>query len=258
MKIQYQTIRIKFYYRLTKFLQNKTQKFINHNFIDQTSVKDLIEAFNIPHTEVDVILVNRRSVNFDYLIKNGDKIEVFPDRALCSTKKIIPLKSLVKAKPKFIVDVHLGKLVREMRKLGLDVIYNNQFCDEEIVEISNKERRIILTRDIGLLKRKSVKHGLYLLNEKTDQQLKEIFQNIKKNISVNPLSICLECGTKLKRMSKKKALEQLNHLWFEKDTIFYHCGRCNKIFWQGSHYKRMIRAIKKEISNLSKYMKKIE
>ncbi len=256
MKIQYQTVRIKFYYRLTKFLTNKTQKFIIHNFIDQTSVKDLVESFNIPHTEVDVILVNGKSVDFDYMIKNDDRIEVFPDRALCSTKKIIPLKSLIKGKPKFIADVHLGKLVREMRKLGLDVIYNNQFSDDEIVEISYKERRIILTRDIGLLKRKKVKYGLYLLNEKTNQQLKEIFQNTKIKTSVNPLSICLECGTKLKRMSKKKALEQLNHFWFEKETLFYHCGKCKKIYWQGSHYKRMMKSIKKEISILSKFIKK--
>lgn len=251
MKIKYQTIRIKFYNRLSKFLLDKSQKYITHKFIDRTNVKDLIEAFGIPHTEVDVILVNKKSVTFNYLIKDGDKIEVFPNREKVFVKKLIPLKPKIIGKPKFIADVHLGGLVKLMRMFGLDVLYNNNYTDDEIVEISKTQKRIILTRDIGLLKRKNVKYGHFIFGTTKEEQFKETCQSFDLIKYSQPLSLCLECGTKLKRISHKKALERLKDFKFDKNLSFHTCEKCNKIYWEGSHYDKM----KKKIQTLKIYLK---
>lgn len=243
MKISYQKICIKFHGRLSKLLPSKSRKFILHQFIDQTSIKDLIESFNIPHTEVDVILVNKKSVNFDYLIQNGDKIEVFPDKTKCSKYGVTSLKPKIKGEPKFVADVHLGGLVKLMRMFGLDVLYNNNYTDDEIIEISKKEKRIILTRDVGILKQKCVRYGHYVIETEPEKQLKELFKffNIKKFI--NPFSRCLNCGTKLKRISREKVFKRLKNFKFEKGMLFYYCTSCDKIYWKGSHYDKMKKKI---------------
>lgn len=243
LKVIYKSIRIKFYGRLTKLLPGKIKKFIIHKFIDRTSIKDLIESFNVPHTEVDVILVNGKSVTFDYLIQDGDRIEVFPDKTKILKGGIKSLKPKIKGEPKFIADVHLGGLVNLMRMLGLDVFYNNNYTDKEIIEISKNENRIILTRDIGILKRKQVRYGHYVMETEPEKQLKELLRifNLKKYFK--PFSRCLKCGTKLKRISRAKVFERLKNFKFKKRMQFYYCVHCDKIYWEGSHYDKMKRKI---------------
>ena len=72
-------IYLRFYEELNDFLpEEKRKKRFIHQFIDRTSVKDLIESLGVPHTEVDLILANGKSVNFKYLINDEDDISVYP------------------------------------------------------------------------------------------------------------------------------------------------------------------------------------
>ncbi|MDH3268303.1 MAG: twitching motility protein PilT, partial [Ignavibacteria bacterium] len=73
------TIYLRFYEELNDFLpeERKKKRFV-HNYIDRASVKDLIESIGVPHTEVDLILVNGKSVNFKYLIDDRDEVSVYP------------------------------------------------------------------------------------------------------------------------------------------------------------------------------------
>lgn len=243
LKIIYKTVRIKFHDWLSELLRKKTKKFIIHKFIDQTSIKDLIESFNIPHTEVDVIIVNGKSVNFNYLVQNDDKIEVFPERTKYFNLKVLHLRPIINRKPKFICDVHLGRLVKIMRMFGIDVLYSNNYTDEEIVEISKKGKRIILTRDTGLLKRKSVKYGHFVRGNNPEKQFLEVLVLYSLFQYLKPFSLCLNCGNKLKRMSKQNALNQLKDYKFQDGIRFYYCKKCDQILWEGSHYDKMKKRI---------------
>ncbi|MGB9664380.1 MAG: Mut7-C RNAse domain-containing protein, partial [Ignavibacteria bacterium] len=223
----------------------KLQKGINHNFIDRTTVKDLIESFNVPHSEVDVILVNGNSVNFSYLIDDGDVIKVYPPDSKLQLKKLKKLCRYPKGKPKFICDVHLGSLAKNLRKLGLDVLYNNSFSDDEILKISIRERRVILTKDVGLLKRKDAAFGYFVRNTEPNKQTREILKVFPVKKYIDPFSRCLECGTKLKRTSREKAQAKLPDHYFEIKMKFYNCPNCDKIYWQGSHFEKMMGQINK-------------
>ena len=64
--------------------------------------------------------------------------------------------------PRFVLDVHLGRLAAYLRMLGFDTLYQNRCADDCLAEVARNERRILLTRDVGLLKRGSVTHGYYL------------------------------------------------------------------------------------------------
>ncbi len=245
MRVIEKTVFLKFQLAFKVFLSNRFRKEIVHKFIDSTTVKDLIESYDVPHTEVDVILVNKDSVDFNYKIQDGDRIEIFSDFKKARFKKVIHLKPIYRGKMKFICDVHLGKLVREMRKLGLDMFYDNSLTDDEIVKIALKENRIILTRDTGLLKRKEVKFGYFVRNILPDKQVKEILKKFDLTRHLNPLSLCLECGTRLKRISFKKVKLKLPDYKFELPQRFYFCSKCDKIYWQGSHFDRMMKKVKR-------------
>jgi hypothetical protein len=244
-------VSIKFYGSLQDFFKNKSSSKIEHKFLDSRSVKDLIESYNVPHTEVDVILVNNKSVDFSYLIKDGDSIKVYPPGYLSERTDVKRLYKQVRGEPKFICDVHLGTLARKLRKFGLDVRYDNSFSDETIAEISVKEKRIILTRDIGLLKRKEVRYGYFVRSEETDDQAKEILENFKLVKYIKPFTRCLDCGNKIKRISRKIVKTKLPDHTFEEGMIFFYCSNCDKIYWEGSHVLRMWEGLKFLLKSLS-------
>ncbi len=252
MIIKYGKVKLIFFGRLKQFKSVNNRNFLIHEFIDRTSVKDLIESYNIPHTEIDVILVNGKSVGFDYLISDGDEIKVYPDSKKLEIKNLIRLKPKTYGSKKFICDVHLGKLARDMRILGLDVIYNNSLTDDAIIELSQKENRIILTRDSGLLKRSNVRYGMFILSNQPDKQLIEVLKSFKLKSSIRMLSRCLNCGKKIKRISKKLALIDLSNLCFPRSTRFYYCENCNKYYWNGSHYDRIVNRMKKFLLKFQK------
>ena len=230
----------RFYEELNDFLpQSRRKKRFEHNFIDRSSVKDMIESFGIPHTEVDLILVNGASVDFSYLVKDGDDISVYPVFESLDITNIQHLRPKPLRNPKFVLDVHLGTLAKYMRMVGFDTLYKNNYKDEEIVDISLKDKRTILTRDRGLLKRADVTHGYWIRENKTENQLIEVINRFDLKKLIRELSRCLLCNSKLIKISKDKVLDLVPKKVKEYQNEFYLCEHCNKVYWKGSHYNKM-------------------
>jgi len=240
MNIKRKKITIRFYEELNDFLPKaKRKKRFVHTFIDRTSVKDLIESLGVPHTEVDLILINGKSVSFRYLINDGDDISVYPVFESFDIAEVQHLRKKTLRSPKFVCDVHLGKLARNLRMFGFDVRYSNDFSDEQIVKISLDEKRTILTRDIGLLKRNEVTHGYFVRNDDPEKQSGEILSRFHLNKLIKPFTRCLECGAKLAPVPKKKIVEILPDNVKQQQNKFFICPNCQKIYWAGSHYNNM-------------------
>ena len=171
------TVKIRFYQELNFFLEPAKRKHtFTTNCVFGTSVKALIENLGVPHTEVDLILVAGNSVDFNYLIQEGDIIGVFPvfesfDIGVVSKVRSKPLRVV-----KFVLDVHLGTLAIKLRMLGFDCKYKNDYPDHELARISSIQKRILLTRDRGLLKRKLVTHGYCLKSKNVSEQLAEVIK----------------------------------------------------------------------------------
>ena len=203
-------IQIRFYEELNDFLPKEKRKVrFAHEFTDRPSVKDSAESLGIPHTEIDLILINGISVNFEHIVQDGDDISVYPvfesfDIADAQHLRPKPLRD-----PKFILDVHLGKLARYMRMFGFDTLYENYYSDEEIVEISKRERRTILTRDLGILKRKEVTHGYWVRNIKIEKQVKEIIERFHLHNEIKQFSRCLKCNGLLTEIEKSKVVDKI-------------------------------------------------
>jgi len=243
-------VKIRFYEELNDFLPpDKKKKEFSYSFTDKRSIKDLIESLGVPHVEIDLILVNGKSVDFSYTVKDGDRISVYPVFETFPIKNVTRLRPESLREPKFICDVHLGKLARRLRLLGLDVKYRNHLKDEKLSKISEKEKRILLTRDTRLLMRKNVKRGILIRSCDPEEQVIEVLDRLNLKDELKPFTRCLKCNGLLVSFSKKdKKYEQVKSRippkvkkWCAEFSI---CKKCGKIYWRGSHYKNLIKKVK--------------
>ncbi len=200
----------RFYEELNDFLAEELRKRVfPYEFKGWPSIKDTIEAIGVPHTEIDLILVNGESVAFDYRLHGGERVSVYP---VFESLDIAPLVHL-RAKPlrdtKFVVDVHLGKLAKKLRRLGFDTSFSKDYSDSEIVERSLRENRIILTRDRCILKRSAVRHGYWIRNNKVKEQLKEVVTRLQLEKSTTPFTRCSGANVSLEKTRKKWKLKKL-------------------------------------------------
>jgi len=234
------TVHVRFYGDLNIFLKPRQRhKGFAHTVKGRPSIKDTVEALGVPHTQIDALLVNGRPVNFDYQLKGKERIRVYPDSTRPSLNGVKPLKSRVATQPKFICDVHLGTLARYLRLLGFDCVYEKDLEDQEIIEIATRDRRVILTRDIGMLKNKTIRWGYFVRHTGGKLQIKETVRHFRLKTKVRAFSRCLDCNGRIRRVAKHTILHRLEPLTQKYYHCFYLCRACGKVYWQGSHYEKL-------------------
>lgn len=230
----------RFYEELNDFLPEvKKKKRFEHYYIDRASVKDMIEALGVPHTEIDLILVNGKSVHFKYIIKDGDDISVYPVFESLDITNVQHLRPEPLREPKFIVDEHLGKLGKYLRMLGFDTFYKNNYRQGELVDLSLSEKRTILTKDKSVLKRTDVTHGYFVRHTDVDNQVKETIIRFDLQKDIKEFTRCMECNELLRLIEKETIIDQIPPKVAEWQDKFYRCSNCNKIYWQGTHHQKM-------------------
>ncbi len=242
-----QTAQFRFYEELNDFFPAERRKWsIDYRFKGSPAIKDPIEALGVPHTEVDLIIVNGESVGFKYRLQQSDRVAVYPVFESFDISPLVKLRELPLRKTSFVVDVHLGKLARLLRLLGFDTQYLNNYEDAEIVNISVAQKRIILTRDRRLLFAKAITHGYWLRSMQAEQQVQEVLQRFDLFSQIKAFHRCLLCNGKINPVEK----EDISHLMEPKTRIycedFFQCEGCEKIYWKGSHVEHM----KKTLSRL--------
>jgi uncharacterized protein with PIN domain/sulfur carrier protein ThiS len=200
------------------------------SFTGRQSVKHLIEAAGVPHTEVGCIRVNGQFVDLHYLVQDNDQIEVVPASASTNPTRL---------EKGFVLDNHLGRLASYLRLLGFDVLYQNNYQDDELVRIAAQEERILLSRDRRLLMRKVIQYGYCVRHLEPRQQLTEVIERFGLSDQLKPFNRCLRCNHPLEPVAKEVVLdrlEPLTRLYFEE---FHICPACQQIYWKGSHYEHM-------------------
>src|SRR6266850_750508 len=126
---------------------------------EKTSVKDAIESCGVPHSEVDLILVGERPVQFSHQLENDTALSIYPVETPIDFFPADRLQTRHVAS--FVTDGHLGKLTRDLRLLGIDVAYDRGADDAQLLETMSRDRRALLTRDRRLLMHAVVQDGFY-------------------------------------------------------------------------------------------------
>ncbi len=203
------------------------------------TTKHMIEALGVPHTEVEVILINGQAVGFDRLLRDGDRVAVYPRFESPAIKPPLRLREWPLQVIHFVADSHLGGLARLLRMAGFDTLYRNDYRDSEIAEIAGRERRIVLTRDRDLLKQRGISHGCYVHALKPARQFAEIVARLDLVRSFSPFTLCLECNAPVRTIDKQSIFSALPESIKVLHEHFTVCDLCGRVFWEGSHWQRM-------------------
>jgi uncharacterized protein len=203
------------------------------------TTKHMIEALGVPHTEVELILLNGASVGFDALLREGDRVAVYPKFEAFDITSLLRVRQQPLRDTRFVADVHLGALARLLRMMGFDSLHDNGFADDEIARIAAAQSRIVLTRDRDLLKRRSITHGCYVRPLRPQQQLRQVFERLDLAHSARPFTLCPGCNAPLHVVAKALVEQRLPPRVCELYHRFGTCEVCGRVFWKGEHWRRV-------------------
>lgn len=237
-------VQLRFYEELNDFLAPALRKVtITHPLARRTSVKDLIESFGVPHTEVEVILVNGNPVDFSYIVQDADRISVYPVFESFDVSPLLRLRPAPLRTPAFILDTNLGRLARYLRLLGFDCLYRNDYSDAQVAGIAADTNRTVLTRDRLLLQRKIITRGYFVRATRPRQQVQEVLARFDLYRLVAPFSRCVRCNGCLQTIDKSAIQDRLEPKTRKYYDTFRICASCKQIYWQGSHHERALQLV---------------
>ena len=230
----------RFYAELNDHLAPDQQyRSLEKSFYVPGSVKDMIESFGVPHAEVELILIGGDSAGFSRLVHNGDRVAVYPVFESFDVTSELRVRPEPLRDPRFVLDVHLGKLAGYLRMLGFDAAYTNSAADPELVRVAAAEQRILLTRDRGLLMHAGITRGYWPRETGSRRQAAEIVRRFDLGRLVRPFTRCMACNTILQPAALAEVRLRLPARITKLYNRFLQCPGCGRIYWQGSHYRRM-------------------
>lgn len=231
----------RFYAELNDFLApEQRRRSFRHAFDGTPSVKDRIESLGVPHTEIDLVLVDGRPASFDHRLHGGERVAVYPVFEAFDVGPVSRLRPRPLREPRFILDVHLGRLAGYLRALGFDCLYANDFSDAYIIATALEAHRIILTRDTGILKDGRVTHGAFVHATEPLNQLREIVDRFQLDRLFAPFSRCIRCNGEIAAVSAESlGPGEVPAGVLEDFDAFSRCTECGQVYWPGSHFDRL-------------------
>lgn len=204
------------------------------------TVKHMIEALGVPHTEIELIVADGLPVGFGHRLRAAEYVSVFPR---CAVLDLPPAMRVGAQRPDdaslFIADAHLGALARLLRMAGFDTLYRNDYADCEIVDIAGRQRRVVLTRDRDLLKHAAVESGCFVRAIVPEQQLAEVVSRFDLLPAMRPFSLCMGCNCALYEVADSEVRDRLPPSVRERGLRLTMCPQCRRVYWRGSHWQHM-------------------
>lgn len=193
-----------------------------------SSLGHLVESAGVPLPEVGELRLGQQPASPAQRIPPGQPVTVLP----------VPRpQPLPPGPPRFCLDVHLGTLARRLRLLGLDTWYRNDTSDDELIEVAAADRRVLVTRDRGLLRRRAVRFGAYARGDRPDDQLADLLDRFAPPIA--PWTRCLACNGPLQPVPKAGIAGQLKPGTRRTYHQFARCQACGQAYWRGAHAQRL-------------------
>jgi uncharacterized protein len=227
----------RFYAELNDLLpRQRRQRDIVHPYREPASVKDRIEAQGVPHTDVEAILVNGAPVDFGYGVRDGDRVSVYPFMAVLENPR--PLRPPY-PRGRFVLDQHLARLAAYLRLLGQDCVHRAHFPDDDLARVAVNENRILLSRDKRLLMRRAIVHGGFVRATDPMEQVPEVLHRFGAPERMAPFTRCMACNGVLRPAARAEVDDRLLPDTREYYREFRECPDCRRVFWDGSHVRRM-------------------
>ena len=231
---------VRVYAELNDFLGPESRGLtVRRPFRTHQTVKDVLEAMGIPHTEVDLIVVNGNAEDFAHRPAPGDRIAAYPMFEAIDIGSTARLRPAPLRDPRFVVDVNLGRLAWLLRLLGFDVVWSSDADDETLPVTIGRPRLRIVT------------HGVFVHSDQPEEQTLEVIRRLDLSERLAPFSRCLRCNGELVGVAKEEVVDRLEPLTRRYYTNFSRCADCGRIYWRGSHHARMVKLVERLRGRLS-------
>ncbi len=235
--------RIRYYGDLKELLSREKRERGEVLFTGSPGIKDIVEADGIPHTEVGLIIANGESAGWAYRLKDRDYCSVYPYFSNIEVEGVSRVLEPEYPRGRFVIDVHLGKLCKYLRMLGLDAAFNPEWSDSELIDISNDEFRFILTRDRGILKNGATRYGCLIRSIYPHNQIRQVLDRFDLYNRLYPLVRCLKCNGDIISVPTLSVIDGIPENTKKYYQDFYRCSSCGTVYWRGSHYENMKKMI---------------
>lgn len=214
---------------LTDFLPRKQRReSVEIPLPGRASLKDIVESVGVPHPEVGAVRVDGAAVDLDYVIEREACIDVHPSSARPESIR-------------FVADGHLGRLATYLRALGFDTLCDRFADDPSIAEQARAEARVVLTRDVGLLKRSAIRHGRWIRATRPAEQLREVVERYELRGRTRPFTRCMVCNTLLESRDKSAVASRVPPRSLAAFDRFSECPTCARVYWPGTHYTMLLK-----------------
>jgi len=200
-----------------------------------------VESAGVPLTEVGTLRVDGREVPFSYVPAAGDHVEV---RSVARPQQVpgAPLR--------FLLDVHLGTLARRLRLLGVDTSYEStDIGDPALAARSAAERRVMLSRDRGLLRRRELWSGAYVYSTRPEDQLRDVLDRFRPKL--RPWTRCTACNGLLREATKEEVADQLHGGTQRSYDVFAQCQECGRAYWKGAHHEQLVAIVERALAEFA-------
>ncbi|MEU0896304.1 Mut7-C RNAse domain-containing protein [Streptomyces massasporeus] len=203
-----------------------------------SSLGHVIESLGVPLTEVGALLVDGREVPFAHVPVAGEAVAV----------RIVARPQRVPGAPlRFLLDVHLGTLARRLRLLGVDTAYEStDIGDPALAARSAAERRVMLSRDRGLLRRRELWAGAFVYSTRPEEQLRDVLERFRPELL--PWTRCTACNGVLREATKDEVADQLKHGTHATYDVFAQCTACGRAYWRGAHHEQLEAIVKQAVA----------
>lgn len=185
----------------------------------------IAESLGVPLTEIGTLLVDDVPRTPPHQPRAGTTIE------------IRPVQRPQAAPPRFLLDVHLGKLARRLRLVGVDAAYRNDADDDELIAEAEREQRVLLTQDRGLLRRRALWAGAYVRGSDPAEQLVDVIERFAPPLA--PWTRCTACNGPLTPVSKEDVVAELEPGTRRYYDDYARCRDCDRVYWRGAHSRRI-------------------
>jgi uncharacterized protein with PIN domain len=206
------------------------------------TVKDAVEARGVPHVEVGLVLVAGEPVGLDHHLAGGERVAVYPRPSDPAWRPDGAVGPAGPAPARFALDGHLGTLARRLRLLGLDTWYRHDVDDAELAGVAAAEDRVVLTRDVGLLKRSVLCWGAWVRSTDPEDQTAEVVGRFDLGGRLAPYTRCPRCNGHLRPATEDEAAAAPAGTR-RPGQGFEACEDCGHLYWQGSHTRDLDRLV---------------
>jgi uncharacterized protein with PIN domain len=190
------------------------------------SLGHVVESAGVPLPEVGALVRDGERLLPSHWPRDDDRITVL---AVARPQRI--------PAPRFLLDVHLGTVARRLRLVGVDTAYGNDLDDDTLIEMANDQRRVLLTQDRGLLRRRRLWLGAFVRGSRPDEQFADLLDRFAPPLA--PWTRCTACNGTLAAVAKQDVEHRLEPGTRRTHDAFARCDDCGRVYWKGSHHERL-------------------